>query len=484
MSWEAARESLQKGLSHVLEPPRVESLVERLVSFFPLAIVLCWKVGNRRWRRGPLAAFSMMTGIVVAMEGLQCLVPLRHPKPAEAMLGVCVSALGVFLGATLHRHRARLRRYVLAHARTLAALFLMAGNAAAATVLVAAHEGASIAGWDPAYPLLVANERTGDRPWRGRIRGLALYDRQLTPHEVSALRRVPMAPERTGPRLGADPIALYFFDAAAGGRVRQRATGGPSLDLLLPGPSQETRTSADGGIEIRESIVIESDGAATRLSEAIGRSKAFTVEFEIAPRDLTQRGPARIVSVSFDPSHRNFTIGQVRGAVEVRIRTAATGPNGRAVLSRSGHVLRAGQWQHVAVSHFHGATRIYVDGVKVAGPIRIHSVSARFLGSDAAGSDAIIMGVLFFAAGAATAPLFSRHRPLAAAALAVCATALVPLALSVATAAHFGREQDLYLLSAAVAAPALGAAIGRTVHRALRSDPTLSSETPDGRPRG
>lgn len=46
------------------------------------------------------------------------------------------------------------------------------------------------------------------------------------------------------------------------------------------------------------------------------------------PGDATQTGPARIVTLSKDPSNRNVTLGQGATACEVRFRSSATSPNG------------------------------------------------------------------------------------------------------------------------------------------------------------
>ncbi|MEM9599125.1 MAG: LamG-like jellyroll fold domain-containing protein, partial [Acidobacteriota bacterium] len=43
----------------------------------------------------------------------------------------------------------------------------------------------SLAGWDSAYPLLLGNETTGDRPWLGELHLVAIYDRALDSGEIT-----------------------------------------------------------------------------------------------------------------------------------------------------------------------------------------------------------------------------------------------------------------------------------------------------------
>ena len=62
----------------------------------------------------------------------------------------------------------------------------------------------------------------------------------------------------------------------------------------------------------------------------------MTIEAWIKPANTTQAGPARIVTLSKDPSSRNFTLGQKAGVYEVRFRTTTTSPNGEPSLSSPG----------------------------------------------------------------------------------------------------------------------------------------------------
>jgi Tfp pilus assembly protein PilV len=43
--------------------------------------------------------------------------------------------------------------------------------------------------WDTTYPLVMANEISGDRPWRGRLYHVSFYDRALNPYQVEDLFR-------------------------------------------------------------------------------------------------------------------------------------------------------------------------------------------------------------------------------------------------------------------------------------------------------
>ena len=47
----------------------------------------------------------------------------------------------------------------------------------------------SLSGWDPNFELAFGNEMTGDRPWRGALRDVVLYDRALSGTEIASVNR-------------------------------------------------------------------------------------------------------------------------------------------------------------------------------------------------------------------------------------------------------------------------------------------------------
>ena len=69
-------------------------------------------------------------------------------------------------------------------------------------------------------------------------------------------------------------------------------------------------------------------GPAAALSRPLSAAGEFSVLIDFRADDLEQGGPARIVSLSQDGGSRNFTIGQERSRIVVRLRTTTSGPNG------------------------------------------------------------------------------------------------------------------------------------------------------------
>ncbi|NOY82127.1 MAG: LamG domain-containing protein, partial [Kiritimatiellaeota bacterium] len=106
------------------------------------------------------------------------------------------------------------------------------------------------------------------------------------------------------------------------------------------------------------------DGADRELLAACRKTNELTVEAALTPANVTQGGPARIVTFSRDPGSRNFTLGQEHDKLIFRLRTPRTGGNGTNPQTVFGK-LRAGSMTHVVVTYRPGLLRAYLDGKKV-----------------------------------------------------------------------------------------------------------------------
>lgn len=93
----------------------------------------------------------------------------------------------------------------------------------------AAGPSGSYATWNFTYPLLLGNEKEGDRPWRGHLEAAAFYDRSLSPAQVAeAFEAGPAGPGR-GHDVAA--VARYTFAEPGAGVVQDvsPAALGPAM---------------------------------------------------------------------------------------------------------------------------------------------------------------------------------------------------------------------------------------------------------------
>lgn len=196
----------------------------------------------------------------------------------------------------------------------LAALVLIGVFAAWAVPVTSAE----LSNWDPSYSLLLGNEQTSDRPWRGSVSELRL---------LSPSPGADNFERRGGP--GIDTIALW----------QRTFVGGPPVRL--------------------------SDSLAARFVRIAMANGSFAIAARLQTSSTSQEGPARIVSFSKDPFHRNFDLGQQGERLIFRVRTPITGLNGELHRASSQSVLRTGESIEVAVSYDGSVARIHVGGTLV-----------------------------------------------------------------------------------------------------------------------
>ncbi len=159
-------------------------------------------------------------------------------------------------------------------------------------------------------------------------------------------------------------VLLYDIEEGSGTTVHDVSAVGVPLDLELADPSAVVWN--DGFLSVISSTVIQSPGAATKLIDAGKASNAITVEAWIKPANTIQSGPARIVTLSANPSVRSFTLGQSGGLYDARLRTTATTDNGIPSVS-TGYGALATDLTHVVYTRDpSGEVRIHIDAVQQA----------------------------------------------------------------------------------------------------------------------
>ena len=140
--------------------------------------------------------------------------------------------------------------------------------------------------------------------------------------------------------------SLYTFREGSGSTVTDVSGVGAPLNLTIANSGAVTWVSG-GGLQVNSggsTTIIESATAAAKVISAAKTSNEITVEAWIRPANTTQAGPARIVTISGDPSNRNVTLGQgywgstPTDLFNARLRTTTNNDNGDSpsVLTNSG----------------------------------------------------------------------------------------------------------------------------------------------------
>jgi hypothetical protein len=153
-------------------------------------------------------------------------------------------------------------------------------------------------------------------------------------------------------------IARWEFDEQSGTSVADSGPP-PAVDLEIDDVS---RVDWQGGaLVIRQAVLIRSAGPATKINQAIRAAGVVTLEAWAAPANITQAGPARVITLSPDISNRNAMIAQDTTRWLVRLRTETTGAQGDPNLVTNGGVA-AGTLAHVVVTFDGSQRRLFLDG--------------------------------------------------------------------------------------------------------------------------
>ena len=171
---------------------------------------------------------------------------------------------------------------------------------------------------------------------------------------------------------GEKPIVLKSWPGKAPGLLLAWHKGlgtqllGPSAstdDTLSLKPRGSAKFDDEGCMELTGGAFL-AQGADALLLSACKETNELSVETVLKTHDLSQTGPARIISFSLDPYRRNFTLGQERSRLILRLRTPLTGDNGMKPQTDLCS-LRPAQFHHVIVSYRTGQLMCYLDGRSV-----------------------------------------------------------------------------------------------------------------------
>ncbi len=169
-----------------------------------------------------------------------------------------------------------------------------------------------------------------------------------------------------GGRAESNAIALYSFKAGTGTVVYDYADDfPPALNLTLSG---DVEWVSNWGIRLNSGRAQGTVANSSKLRREISKTGEYSVEAWVVPANVTQEGPARIVSYSGSNDRRNFTLGQTLYNYNFFNRSSTTDINGSPMVSTedAAEVLQA-TLQHVVASYdaLQGR-RLYVNGVEVA----------------------------------------------------------------------------------------------------------------------
>jgi hypothetical protein len=168
-----------------------------------------------------------------------------------------------------------------------------------------------------------------------------------------------------GGRFDSNVIALWNFKTGEGTTAFDTSGVEPAINLELSG---QFNWVGGWGVQIIDGKAQGSTSNSKKLNDLIKATGEYSIEAWIVPGNVTQEGPAGIVSYSAGTAARNFTLGQTLYNYNYLNRSSETDANGEADLSTADadEILQTALQHVVATFSPIDGRRIFVNGILVA----------------------------------------------------------------------------------------------------------------------
>ncbi len=185
-------------------------------------------------------------------------------------------------------------------------------------------------------------------------------DASLVPSK--ALRLADGVVASSGGRFERNQIAFYQFKTGEGAIAYDTSGIEPAANLTLQG---DIRWITGWGIHITSGRGQATTDASKKFAALIGATGEFSIEAWVVPANVSQEGPAAIVSYAGSSISRNFTLGQTLYNYNFLLRNERTGTAGTPTLSTpDAKELLQATLQHVVLTYdLTNGRRIFVNGV-------------------------------------------------------------------------------------------------------------------------
>ena len=284
-----------------------------ILLFIPFSFGLTYLLSRRKKRHRQIVIAVVIfvgAGLSTAVEVLQLFVSGRDSSPGD----ILTNSIGVMCGLLIFRFWGE---KILSLLSRLSVKLLVAAvifyYLVFAFSLLALTKATGLDNWDPTFPLILGNERSGNRPWQGTISNLQIANYPISEQEIDRVLN------------GGTPDSLIaYYHLSSGTTLSDQTHQQPDLYWYgaLPAGSLET------GVTLDAKHWLWSRTPAANLSLRLADSSQFAISFLVTTANQHQTGPARIVSISDDIFRRNLTIGQDGTDLIIRLRTPVTGDNG------------------------------------------------------------------------------------------------------------------------------------------------------------
>ena len=282
--------SIEKLSDFFFRPSNPRDRIGNLLMLFPFGFGLSgWLMGKSSGKLTAIIVTIIASlGFSFVVESFQMFLPQRYPTFIDVLTNTLSGCLGCW---GYDRWKAIVAYYSTTGDNRPPSYFSLLKWVACFIAYFLLWVGISLGfqgvtqpdNWNPNFPLAIGNEVGGGRPWQGTVSELTIGDRGLREAEIARI----FEGTPTATVLGDSLVASYALTGEDGNRDR----AGLSPELSPDGTWLVTAEPTKA------------------MSRRIRIRSQFTASATVATADLTQTGPARIISISGDINRRNLTLG-------------------------------------------------------------------------------------------------------------------------------------------------------------------------------
>ncbi|WP_323374548.1 VanZ family protein [Nostoc commune] len=164
-----------------------EDLVNNILLFIPLGFSYTAFLQNRKIK--PINKFLKLiiisAGLSLTVEILQIFLPSRSPTPADIANNTLGGIFGMICFYIWHSQSfiyilSSVNNWKLSNSNKKIAVLFLTYIVMSFLMTLPWKATIYLSNWTPTYPLLLGNETTGDKPWRGYISDLHIADRAVS----------------------------------------------------------------------------------------------------------------------------------------------------------------------------------------------------------------------------------------------------------------------------------------------------------------
>jgi len=352
--------SFQIVAANFHHPSNLNDWLKNILLFFPFGLSFTGLIQKTKlgFLRSLLLVSIASAGLSLTVEVLQVFLPDRSPTISDLASNSLGGLLGFICFHFLRPKITEVAAILLKTSRTWWSTPIFAVAFVGYIILsflltIALQNSTNLSNWNSTFPLLLGNEATGDRPWQGFVSEVYIADRAISGEEVTRL----FTEQSSFSEMRNSLVASYRFTDQANYPDRTKHL----RDLSWQGLPSDVVDSR--GVFLNSDHWLATSTSAALMTQKIRKTSQFTLSATVATANITQTGPARIVSLSGSPYDRNFTLGQEGTHLVFRLRTPITGDNGINPELVIPDVFTDTGIRHLIISYDGSSMRFYVNKV-------------------------------------------------------------------------------------------------------------------------